>query len=463
MTGRTGGRKEGSHLIGKNGQQVLLLACLFSAFFLIVTIHYLGLDKGWHGIWPIFQSGTFIVILVGLGTVVWYLGVREQTGHFDNLRHVPIRIHVNGIRGKSTVTRLIGAALREGGFKVLTKTTGKAARIIRNDGTEERLERFGKPNIREQVAIMNRAVEEGMDALVIECMAIQPELQRVAEHKLIQATVGVITNVRADHMDVIGPTLNDVARNLGNTIPDNGTLVTAETTHIDVLEERAKAVGSQVIRANPEDIDEETLRKFTYLNFRENVAIALEVARLLGIPDEVALRGMLKARPDPGLMTIRRTKVEDTEFTFINAMGVNDKDSTTVVFRELEKRGYFEGKALVGLFHARGDRISRTTDFGCVMAKEMAFERIVVVGQMTNLFVIEAGKAGYGLDLIDDLGNVAGKKVVKRFVEIARENMARGRETVFFGCGNMVGPIPSEVLDIVETGAVSPADTGGGR
>jgi poly-gamma-glutamate synthase PgsB/CapB len=462
MTDRAKGGKEELHLIKNEGRQVLFLACLVSALLLIVALHTLGLDEGWHGIWPVFQGGTFIVILVGMGTAVWYLGVREQTGHFDNLRHVPIRVHVNGIRGKSTVTRLIGGALREGGLKVLTKTTGKAARIIRNDGIEERIERFGKPNIREQVDIMNRAVKEGMDALVIECMAIQPELQRVAEHKLIQATIGVITNVRADHLDVMGPMLEDVAKNLGNTIPDNGTLVTAEKRYMPVFEARATKVGTQIVKADPAGVDDEVLRRFTYLNFKDNVAIALEVARLFGIPDDVAIRGMLKARPDPGLMTITRTRHEGAEFTFINAMGVNDKDSTALVYKELGNRGYLKDAALVGFFHARGDRITRTTDFGRAMVKDMRFDKMVLVGQMTNLFVIEAGKAGYDLELIEDMGHRPGKEVMKTFATIAKDNKAKGLRTVIFGCGNMVGPIPTEVLRLVEAGALSPADPGGG-
>ena len=37
------------------------------------------------------------------------------------LAHV---VHVNGTRGKSTVSRLIEAGLREGGMRVFCKTTG---------------------------------------------------------------------------------------------------------------------------------------------------------------------------------------------------------------------------------------------------------------------------------------------------------------------------------------------------
>jgi len=443
-------------------REAIVLAAVLLALAALGTAHYLGLDAGWRGITPLFGDMTFIVILVGIGALLWYLGVREQTAHYGNLARVPIRVHVNGIRGKSTVTRLIGGVLHEGGYRVLTKTTGKAARIIRDDGTEERIQRRGLPTIREQVTVLDMAVEEGMDAVVIECMAVQPELQRVAEHKLMHSTIGVITNVRADHLDVMGPTLDDVARNLSGTVPADSVLVTADLRFLPVFEDVARKLGTRVVRADPGSVGDDVLARFGYLNFKDNVAIALEVGRLLGIPDEVALRGMLKVAPDPGLMTIRRTRVAGSELTFINAMGVNDRASTVLVHKELARRGYFEGKSVVGLFHARGDRVSRTEDFGKAMVEDMPFDRIVVVGAMTKLFLIEAGKAGYDIDLIEDLGYATGRDAVEALARIAAGNRARGLDTVVFGCGNMVGQIPTDILGIVDEGAVSPVDKGGG-
>lgn len=46
---------------------------------------------------------------------------------------------------------------------------------------------------------------------MIECMALQPEYQRCAQHRILQADVGVITNVRHDHADVMGDSLPEIA------------------------------------------------------------------------------------------------------------------------------------------------------------------------------------------------------------------------------------------------------------
>ena len=58
------------------------------------------------------------------------LGIREQLAQKRNVKKIPIRVNINGIRGKSTVTRLITSILTEAGYKTVGKTTGTAARMI---------------------------------------------------------------------------------------------------------------------------------------------------------------------------------------------------------------------------------------------------------------------------------------------------------------------------------------------
>ena len=59
-------------------------------------------------------------------------------------------------------------------------------------------------------------------------MAVQPEYQWVTEQKMIKSTIGVITNVRPDHLDEMGLTLHDNTMSLSNTVPLNGKLVTVQ-------------------------------------------------------------------------------------------------------------------------------------------------------------------------------------------------------------------------------------------
>ncbi len=415
-----------------------------STFFVIVLYQF---DISWEGIKPIFGTFSFVFILIVLFVIAWIFGRWEQNQHLKNTNQIPIRIHVNGIRGKSTVTRLIGGVLREADLKTLTKTTGKMARIIDLDGSETPIIRKAKPNIREQIDIIDLSVKKRIDALVMECMAVQPELQRVAEVKMIQSTIGVITNVRTDHLDAMGPTLEDVAKALCNSIPKNGIVVTAESKFLPIIEKHARKLNTKVIKANPEMINDELLLSFSYMNFKENIAIAFEVSRLLNIPDDVAISGMLKTEPDPGLMRIYQPNINGNVFTFVNAFGVNDKDSTTMVYNELEKRGQFNHKSVIGVFHARSDRVTRTIEFGNAMVSEMHFKKIIVIGKMTKLFLREALKAKYPKENIIDLGESTANDAVTKMSEISTNT-----PTVFFGCGNMVGDIPRNILEIISEG-----------
>src|SRR3954462_9769789 len=113
----------------------------------------------------LFMYATFtaaLLLLLVFGTV-------EQHRHERNLARIPVRVLVNGIRGKSSITRLCAGALRGGGLRVVAKTTGSAARLIFPDGSEEPVHRkFDISNVVEQVGIVRRAVFFAPDALVME-------------------------------------------------------------------------------------------------------------------------------------------------------------------------------------------------------------------------------------------------------------------------------------------------------
>src|SRR5580765_2131908 len=143
----------------------------------------------------------FTVYLIGC-LIALAAGIAEQRSHRRNLALIPTRVVVNGIRGKSSITRLCAGALRGGGLVTVAKTTGTAARFIHPDATEEPIYRkFNISNIVEQIGIVRRAATYRPDALVIECMAVMPALQEINQEKLIRSTIGVLCNVREDHLE----------------------------------------------------------------------------------------------------------------------------------------------------------------------------------------------------------------------------------------------------------------------
>src|SRR2546426_1161718 len=88
---------------------------------------------------------------------------------------------------------VLGAALRANGLRVVVKTTGKMPVLIDAAGKETVLERPATPtaNLREQKEIVRLAKEQHAQAIVIECMAVDPELRRVSQETLIRAALAV--------------------------------------------------------------------------------------------------------------------------------------------------------------------------------------------------------------------------------------------------------------------------------
>jgi poly-gamma-glutamate synthase PgsB/CapB len=377
-------------------------------------------------------------VLIGSILACFVVGfVREYVTDSKAIAKIPTRIHVGGIRGKTTTTRLIGAALRHHGWRVVTKTTGKAARLIDPEGTERGIRgHHEQPNLREQPRIIESVADAGgADAIVFECMSIRPK-NMIAESRFVRSTISVITNVRADHLDVMGPSLEDVAWNLSGIVPRNGIVVTAEKRYLPILRKRAEEKNAKLIEVDPDTVPDENLSKFSYLIFKENIAIALKVCELLKVPPNEALKGMVEAKPDPGLTRILNGMIANHNVRLIAAFGVNDVDSTRLVFQELSRRRVIEEQGmLVGMFHAREDRVTRTLEFAQLMAR-MPFEKILVVGEMTNLFVGQATREGYAKEKIVNLGSVDPPAIIDF---LSKMSLEPDQALTLFGCGNMIG------------------------
>lgn len=360
-------------------------------------------------------------------------GIWEACRHKRHLEAIPIRVHVNGTRGKSSVTRLIAAGLRAGKWRTFAKTTGTKARMILPDGSEVDVYRVGRPNIIEQLRIVKRACEAGAEALVVECMAVTPELQPISELRLIRSTVGVITNVRADHLDVMGPTLDHAALALAGTAPCNGHLFTAERERAHLLEREALRRGSVLHVVDAADVTEEELAGFSYLEHADNVALAFAVCAHLGVERALALRGMHSAAPDPGALRRCTVRSGDKRVSFVNAFAANDPDSTLVIWRRLGLDNATEGEQRIVLAHCRGDRLHRSRQIAELVAGQLAAEHVVLAGEDTHLVALHAVARGMPSDRLSDLGGLDAESIYEHVLDLVEDR------AVVVGIGNIVG------------------------
>ena len=300
--------------------------------------------------------------LIVLGTLAFALciaGILEFQYHLRSLDAIPLRIHVNGTRGKSSVTRLVAAGLREGGLRTFAKTTGTAPRVIDSEGKDRIIHRLRLPSIGEQVRLLSYFASERPQAVVMECMAVQPQYQWIAEHQMVRSHIGVITNVRPDHLDEMGPTEDDVAYSLCNTIPVDGILITGEDQKKDILKEVASSNRSDLIFSDDQSVTNDELDQFTYMEHPSNVAVALDVCKEAGISRDIALAGMHKVQPDLGALVAWNLDMKEKRLQFVNGMAANDPVSTLQIWKFVIDRYPAVGGTCV-FFNSREDRPLRT-------------------------------------------------------------------------------------------------------
>jgi gamma-polyglutamate synthase len=340
------------------------------------------------------MSSFYILLIIILA--IFVLLFIEYRLHLKRIRKIPIRIHINGTRGKSSVTRLIGAGLRAGGIEGITKVTGTFPRLILQDGTETYIHRKATPNILEQLAIVKYASEQNVQALIMECMALQPQYQTTTEHMMVKSTIGVITNIRMDHLDVMGRTLEEIATTLGRTIPGNQVLFTAEKVMTKPLEKIARRRNTKVICVSESLVKDDEMTGFDYIEHRENVALALAVCEYAGVDRKTALKGMYQAIPDAGVL--KRFVVESfgKKMIFYNAFAANDPDSTQMVWNKIRDEVGFEGPRLL-LLNTRQDRPERARQLSEFAARRIGEEisYLILIGQSCD--VVENMVTNYGL------------------------------------------------------------------
>ena len=377
-----------------------------------------------------FLIGSVILVAV---SVYWH---NQKKQHEARVEAIPIRIHVNGTRGKSTVTRLIAGVLREGGYRTVAKTTGSAARVIHQDGSESPIKRAGPPTILEQMDIIAKHATSETDAIVMECMAVNPLYQDVSQHQIVNANITIITNVREDHQEVMGNTLPEIADALSKTIPVEGLLITTEDQPAlqEQLADNAAANGSRFIYADPTWVTDEDLQAFDYIAFKENIAIGLSVAQELGIPRDVALRGMQRAVPDVGAVSVERFKVNGKELVWAPLFAVNDRESTILGVEAL-KTYHQPGATRIGVLNNRYDRAMRALKFAEIAAVDLKLDYYVTFGAYEAQVAANMVALGYPKERIIHLGDsqkTSAKEVLRQVLRLIE-----GEQGVLIGMVNV--------------------------
>ncbi|MDD2543737.1 MAG: poly-gamma-glutamate synthase PgsB [Candidatus Cloacimonetes bacterium] len=372
---------------------------------------------------------TVLIIATLLLILHWILEYRR---HSRNVAAIPIRIHVNGTRGKSSVTRLIAAGLRAGGKRTIAKITGTLPRVVLPDGRESAIIRLQGANIIEQKYIFRYAAGEKPDAMVVECMAVNPVFQWITERKFVKSTISVITNCRPDHLDLMGSTVQSVTMSLANTIPVGGVCYTAETHMFSILKKVAERRKCKIHKIVPTDVTDEEMGKFHHIEHKDNVQLALAVCAEVGIPREIALKGMQEAHPDPG--ALKKYHVEDRGkvIQFYNVFAANDPESTVYIINMVT--GHLKGVEKIIILNSRADRLFRSQQL-IDSLKDVHYSYLLLTGEIPDKVETYALANGVPRDRLFALGQPLTEKIYQKVWDLTKQ------ESHVLGIGNIAGQV----------------------
>jgi poly-gamma-glutamate synthase PgsB/CapB len=239
----------------------------------------------------------------------------------------------------------------------------------------------------------------------------------------------VITNVRADHLDVMGPTVMDVARALSNTIPLKGKFFTAERDKpLKILKQNLRP-GVEMTVTDPATVTDEEIAGFSYIEHKENVALALAVCESLGVDRKTALRGMHRSLPDSGVMRIYRIVDRGKELELVNTLAANDPDSISMLWRMVKERN----RRRIVLVNCRRDRADRSRQLA-ELIRDWDYDYAVVTGGLTRVFIQRAIQVGIPKEKLKDFGEEIEPALVYDGVWALIEGSA-----LIFATGNTVG------------------------
>ncbi|MBN1542878.1 poly-gamma-glutamate synthase PgsB [candidate division KSB1 bacterium] len=321
-------------------------------------------------------------LLILIAYALW-----ERWRHEHHLRQIPLRILVTGSRGKSSITRLIAAGLRAGNIRAAAKTSGSATRYIDVKGRETEVVRSKSADIREQFSIIRRAAQEDAQAVVLECMSLQPFLQRIEAQKIVRPHLIVIARIAPDHLDLMGPNVEAVAKTYASSICAGSLVFSLQGNYQQIVEQACRRVHAELMPVDPDSLDCKNGGHDFYLEHGENLALSQAVCRHAGVSDASICCGFSEVEPDVGALRILTRKVNDQVIRYVHAFAANDPESILRIWSLPEIVSLRRNRPTIVFCHTRSDRPHRSRQIAKVAGAWIEAERLLISGKGTKDFI----------------------------------------------------------------------------
>jgi poly-gamma-glutamate synthase PgsB/CapB len=212
-------------------------------------------------------------------------------------------------------------------------------------------------------------------------------------------------------------------------VPNNCQVFTAEPTIFHQFTDITDRKKLRVQSTSTISIENSELARFSYIEHKENIALALEVCKHIGVDRTTALEGMINSIPDPGVLKKYKLVLEGKNVTLVYAMAANDPDSTYQIWNTTEK--HYEQINL--LINCRDDRIDRSFQIIKLIRDRLNdADNYIITGTGTDVIVKRIHKY-VSSDKVLDLGGRDVATVVDNIGQFVTDH------SLIFAIGNTVG------------------------
>lgn len=289
-----------------------------------------------------------------------------------SIRKIPLRILINGTRGKSTTVKIIHKILTNSGMKVYGKITGNHLTLINPDGNKINIKRHSPASIKENIKLLYQFAKDRPDAVVMECMSIQKETQKMLGKSIFAPHWVLITNVLPDHKEVMGDSLIESLHTQLECLDTKSNLI--------VGEEISNFLSNQYVSQNILVAENQTF-DLVYDNVPseiiiENWSIIKRLANELSITNQItkASFNIEWRKIDKSI----KTEINKFNLEIWNLFSANDV-STTAKFIEHSAKKIIEHKNIF-LLNTRKDRPLRSKDFTDYICNNFTNSDVWIIG-----------------------------------------------------------------------------------
>ena len=343
-------------------------------------------------------------------------------------------IHVAGTNGKGSVCAMVSQILISAGYTVGTYTSPELIDI--RERFQVNLKKIPKKTFAELISKYHKKAEkfkctpfEFLTAIAFEYFKEQKVNYAVVEVGLggrLDATnipkpiVSVITNVDLEHTEILGKTIEAIAREKAGIIKKGVPVVTAaKGKSLNVIKEvSSKKKAPLIIVRKPYPFELNLNGDFQKIN----AAVAFEVSKILKINENIA-RDALKKVKWPGVFEIHKNKFKIILDSAHNPAGIK------AIVKEVEK---IKHKKLILVFGSLGTKNYR--------------QMLKYLSKVTDFYIFTKPKSERALSpliLAESIGsfNVAITDSIKEAIKLAEKIAGRNDLILVTGSHYLVGPV----------------------